>query len=125
MTETMTGVVQYATEPHAVELRELPVPEIDEDEVLLRVGAASVCGSDVHQYHGTQSWPVLTPVVLGHEFDELPARHREDGGVPAAARRRQLSHGELRPRYGVGTGPRAGGAGARGRGAAGSVGFRA
>jgi len=74
MTGMMTGVVQYAIEPHAVELRELPVPEIDEDEVLLAVGAASVCGSDVHQYHGTQSWPVLTPVVLGHEFCGQVAR---------------------------------------------------
>ncbi|MEJ7618668.1 MAG: alcohol dehydrogenase catalytic domain-containing protein [Pyrinomonadaceae bacterium] len=64
----MTGVVQYALEPHAVELRELPVPEIEERDVLLEVGAVSVCGSDVHQYYNKQSWPVRVPVVLGHEF---------------------------------------------------------
>jgi L-iditol 2-dehydrogenase len=68
MTEVMTGLVQYDLQPHAVELRELAVPEIDEDEVLLRVGAVSVCGSDIHQYHNKQSWPVRVPVVLGHEF---------------------------------------------------------
>jgi alcohol dehydrogenase/L-iditol 2-dehydrogenase len=68
MTEMMSGVVQYALAPRAVELRELPVPEIAEDEVLLRVGGVSVCGSDVHQYHNSQSWPVRVPVVLGHEF---------------------------------------------------------
>lgn len=68
MTEVMTGLVQYELQPRAVELRELPVPEIGEDEVLLRVGAVSVCGSDIHQYHNTQSWPVRVPVVLGHEF---------------------------------------------------------
>ena len=28
----------------------------------------SVCGSDVHQFHATHSWPVNIPVVLGHEF---------------------------------------------------------
>src|SRR5207248_1203066 len=33
-----------------------------------------VCGSDVHQYHGTQSWPVNYPVVLGHEFAGVIAR---------------------------------------------------
>ena len=33
----------------AVELREVPVPEIGDDDVLLEVGAVSVCGSDVHQ----------------------------------------------------------------------------
>jgi alcohol dehydrogenase/L-iditol 2-dehydrogenase len=64
----MTGLVQYELRPQAVELRELPVPGFDEDDVLLRVGAVSVCGSDVHQYHNTQSWPVKVPVVLGHEF---------------------------------------------------------
>jgi len=68
MTEMMSGVVQYALAPLAVELREIPVPEIAEDEVLLRVGAVSVCGSDIHQYHNSQSWPVRVPVVLGHEF---------------------------------------------------------
>lgn len=74
MKSTMTGVVQYDLKPHSVELREIPVPEIGEDEVLLEVGAVSVCGSDVHQYHGSQSWPVATPVVLGHEFGGVVAQ---------------------------------------------------
>jgi alcohol dehydrogenase/L-iditol 2-dehydrogenase len=39
-----------------------------EDEVLLEVGAVSVCGSDVHQWQALNSWPVKHPVVLGHEF---------------------------------------------------------
>jgi L-iditol 2-dehydrogenase len=68
MTEVMTGLVQYELQPQAVELRELAVPEVGEDDVLLRVGAVSVCGSDIHQYHNKQSWPVRVPVVLGHEF---------------------------------------------------------
>jgi len=74
MSETMTGVVQFDLKPHSVELRELPIPEIGEDEILLQVGAVSVCGSDVHQYHASQSWPVHTPVVLGHEFGGVVAR---------------------------------------------------
>jgi L-iditol 2-dehydrogenase len=74
MDSTMTGIVQYDLKPHSVEIRELPIPEIGEEEVLLQVGAVSVCGSDVHQYHGTQSWPVRTPVVLGHEFGGVVAR---------------------------------------------------
>jgi L-iditol 2-dehydrogenase len=74
MSETMTGVVQYDLKPASVELREIPVPEIGEEEILLQVGAVSVCGSDVHQYHATQSWPVVTPVVLGHEFGGVVAR---------------------------------------------------
>ena len=74
MSGVMTGLVQYALQPQAVELRELAVPEVGEDDVLLRVGAVSVCGSDVHQYHNKQSWPVRVPVVLGHEFGGTVAR---------------------------------------------------
>jgi threonine dehydrogenase-like Zn-dependent dehydrogenase len=64
----MPAVVQYGLEAGKVELREVPVPAIDEDEVLLRVGAVGVCGSDIHQYLGTPSWRVNVPVILGHEF---------------------------------------------------------
>jgi alcohol dehydrogenase/L-iditol 2-dehydrogenase len=72
--QTQPAVVQYALEPLAVELREIPVPDIGDDEVLLQVGAVSVCGSDVHQSRNTQSWPVNVPVVLGHEFGGTVAR---------------------------------------------------
>jgi L-iditol 2-dehydrogenase len=65
---TQSAVVQYALEPMAVELREVAVPEIGDDDVLLAVGAVSVCGSDVHQAYNTHSWPVNVPVTLGHEF---------------------------------------------------------
>lgn len=65
---TMPAVVQYALAKGAVALREVPVPAIGDSDVLLRVSGVGVCGSDVHQYHGTQSWSVRTPVILGHEF---------------------------------------------------------
>jgi alcohol dehydrogenase/L-iditol 2-dehydrogenase len=64
----MAAVVQYALEPGAVELREMPMPEAGRGEVLLRVGGVGVCGSDLHQFHNTQSWTVRVPVILGHEF---------------------------------------------------------
>jgi L-iditol 2-dehydrogenase len=32
------------------------------------VGAASICGSDVHQWRASHSWPVNYPCILGHEF---------------------------------------------------------
>jgi alcohol dehydrogenase/L-iditol 2-dehydrogenase len=65
---TQSAVVQYALEPMAVEIREVSVPEIGDEDVLLAVGAVSVCGSDVHQAYNTHSWPVNVPVTLGHEF---------------------------------------------------------
>jgi L-iditol 2-dehydrogenase len=69
-----SAVVQYALEPLAVELRDVGVPEIGDGDVLLRVGAVSVCGSDVHQAYATHSWPVNVPVVLGHEFSGTVAK---------------------------------------------------
>ncbi len=61
--KTSRAIVQ--TGPRALELRELPIPEIDDDSALLRVEACGICGSDVEQYTGTI--PVRYPVIPGHE----------------------------------------------------------
>ncbi|MGO8790008.1 MAG: zinc-binding dehydrogenase [Terriglobia bacterium] len=66
---SMAAIVHYALEKYAVELREVPRPgEPGDDEVLLSTRAVGVCGSEIHQFHNTQSWPVNIPVILGHEF---------------------------------------------------------
>src|SRR5271154_5283461 len=70
----MIGLVNFGKDPHSVELREVPVPEIGEEDVLFKVQAAGVCGSDLHQYTGKQSWQVNYPVVLGHEFAGVIAK---------------------------------------------------
>jgi alcohol dehydrogenase/L-iditol 2-dehydrogenase len=62
------AVVNYGPEKFSVELREIPRPEVGEDDVLLEVAAVGVCGSDLHQWTAEHSWPVNYPVVLGHEF---------------------------------------------------------
>jgi alcohol dehydrogenase/L-iditol 2-dehydrogenase len=74
MSQMMHALVNFAREPFSVELREVPVPEIGERDVLLRVGAVSVCGSDLHQWRGSHSWPVNYPCILGHEFGGTVAR---------------------------------------------------
>ena len=68
MTNAMPGIVNYGLEPLSVEMRQVPVPDIGPKDVLLRVGAVSVCGSDLHQWRGSHSWPVNYPCILGHEF---------------------------------------------------------
>ena len=62
------AVVNFAPEPHSVELREFARPEPGPDDVILAVEAVGVCGSDLHQWTSTHSWKVNYPVVLGHEF---------------------------------------------------------
>lgn len=62
------AVVNFSSTPQSVELRDLARPEFGPDDVLLEVEAVGVCGSDLHQWTGSHSWPVNYPVVLGHEF---------------------------------------------------------
>lgn len=68
MSSTMPGIVNYAAAPRSVELREVRVPQIGKNDVLLKVEAASICGSDLHQWLGGISWKVNYPCILGHEF---------------------------------------------------------
>jgi L-iditol 2-dehydrogenase len=74
MSNNMPAVVNFASEPESVEIREIPVPEIGDNDVLLAVQAVGVCGSDIHQMKGKQSWKVNYPVVLGHEFGGIIAK---------------------------------------------------
>ncbi len=62
------AVVNYSEDPGSVELREVKIPSPDPNDVIIEVGAVGVCGSDIHQWHSSHSWPVNYPVVLGHEF---------------------------------------------------------
>lgn len=51
------------------EVREMPIPQVGPTDVLVRVVAAGICGTDVHIYHGDKgSAEVKPPVILGHEF---------------------------------------------------------
>ncbi len=47
-------------------LKEVPVPEIADNEVLVQVRAAGICGSDVHGMDGS-SGRRITPIIMGHE----------------------------------------------------------
>ena len=58
------------------ELRDVPVPTIRDDEVLIRVRRAGVCGTDVHIYDW-DAWAqgrCRPPFVVGHEFAGEVAR---------------------------------------------------
>jgi L-iditol 2-dehydrogenase len=52
-----------------VGVEERPVPQPQQDEVLVRIAAVGVCGSDVHYYEAGRIGPytVEHPLVLGHE----------------------------------------------------------
>jgi alcohol dehydrogenase/L-iditol 2-dehydrogenase len=68
MSNGSPAVVNFAPAPGSVEVREFATPSIGADDVLVEVAAVGVCGSDLHQWTASHSWPVNYPVVLGHEF---------------------------------------------------------
>ncbi len=55
------------TQPLEVQLQDRPAPELEPGEVVLRIEAVGICGSDLHAWHGHD--PRRKPgLVLGHEF---------------------------------------------------------
>ena len=67
--ETMRAIRKVAPGP-GLQLVEMPVPTPAEDEVLVRVEAASVCGTDlhIHRWDGWSAARIRPPLTLGHEL---------------------------------------------------------
>lgn len=54
------------------EVREVPIPELEAYQVLIKNMSCGICGTDVHIYHGEAgSAEVTPPVILGHEFSGI------------------------------------------------------
>lgn len=69
MGETMKAQVFY--EPNDMRLEEVAVPQIADDEILIRVKACGICGSDIAYYFGDATLETESgkgPCVLGHEY---------------------------------------------------------
>lgn len=57
---------------HDLRIESCPTPEPEEHDVLIRVKACGVCGTDVHIYDGDKGAAEVTPpVILGHEFSGI------------------------------------------------------
>jgi 2-desacetyl-2-hydroxyethyl bacteriochlorophyllide A dehydrogenase len=65
MCSTMKALVYEG--PRSMNMREVAVPFLQSGEVLIRVGVAGICGSELSGYlgHNTLRTP---PLVMGHEF---------------------------------------------------------
>jgi len=66
----MKAIMKTEARP-GIQVGEIPVPTISPDEVLIRVKAVGICGSDVHIYEWTPGFEHLAkymPIVIGHEF---------------------------------------------------------
>lgn len=71
-----------------IRLEERPLPEIGPGEVLLRVRASGICGSDVMEWYRAPK----APLVLGHEVAGDIVAVGEGVGFPALGQRVVVSH---------------------------------
>jgi L-iditol 2-dehydrogenase len=57
-------------EPNRFEIQEVPIPVPGPGEVLARVRAVSICGTDAHIVRGDYPgfWPPSFPFIPGHEW---------------------------------------------------------
>ncbi len=76
---TATMRAAFRSAPAEVQVIDHPTPRPGPGEVLLRVGAASICGSDLSAYRGVHS-RIRPPTILGHEFAGTIAEHGPETG---------------------------------------------
>jgi threonine dehydrogenase-like Zn-dependent dehydrogenase len=62
MADKVLAAVRVA--PSKMEIREYPMPGIDDDAALMKVEVSGICGTDVRLY---QRPPTSDPVIMGHE----------------------------------------------------------
>jgi L-iditol 2-dehydrogenase len=69
MKEIMTKKMKASVliKPGVLEVQEVDVPDIGEDEVLVKVAYAGICGSDVPRAN-LEDGARMYPLILGHEF---------------------------------------------------------
>jgi 2-desacetyl-2-hydroxyethyl bacteriochlorophyllide A dehydrogenase len=60
-------------EPGKIEIQQVNIPEIADDEVLIKVKYCGICGTDMHIYNGDYSKEKL-PLIAGHEFSGIIER---------------------------------------------------
>ena len=60
-----TARVAMLTKLENYEIKEFPIPELGDDDILVKVEGCGVCGTDAHEFKRDPFG--LIPVVLGHE----------------------------------------------------------
>ena len=64
MKEENNMLQQVMTKPGEIIFREVPVPEVKDDQVLVKIMNIGICGSDIHYWVNGEP----KGLVMGHEF---------------------------------------------------------
>ena len=55
-------------------IQQVPIPKLDQGSLLVKITASTLCGTDVHRWHGPLGDEDSLPIITGHE----PCGHVED-----------------------------------------------
>lgn len=84
-------------------LEDVPMPELADDEVLLKVSACGICGSDLHGYLGHSARRTKSmPLIMGHEFAGVVVEHGKRVSDVAKREFPLGAHVAINPQYGCG-----------------------
>ncbi|MCL2372866.1 MAG: L-threonine 3-dehydrogenase [Defluviitaleaceae bacterium] len=68
--KTMKAIVKASQQLGGLELRDVPFPTPDDDQVLIKIKKTAICGTDIHIFNW-DAWAqktIKTPQIIGHEF---------------------------------------------------------
>lgn len=57
--------------PKKINMSERRIPDIEKDDVLVKVTNIGLCGSDIHLFNGTYNGPCQYPLLFGHEWSGI------------------------------------------------------
>ena len=66
----MDALVRYGREPEAYAIREMPIPVIGPDEILVEVAYAGICGTDAVTFRN-EDHGFVKPLIQGHELSGI------------------------------------------------------
>ncbi|MHA2391547.1 MAG: zinc-dependent alcohol dehydrogenase [Promethearchaeota archaeon] len=56
--------------PREIEFNNIPIPELQQNDVLVKMMRIGICGSDIHVYHGKHPYTTY-PITQGHEVSGI------------------------------------------------------
>lgn len=68
--KTMRALSKLESKPGLWAIDDAPIPEIDDDEILIKIKKSAICGTDLHIYNWDE-WSQKTvpvPMIVGHEY---------------------------------------------------------
>ena len=65
MHECRAAVITEHNKP--LEIQKVPIPDLDPGALLIKITASTLCGTDVHRWHGPLGGKDSLPIITGHE----------------------------------------------------------